>query len=484
MRVPHVQFHVLINFFAAVVLSLTAGCATNPVSGKQELALVSEPQELEMGKQAAQQTRQSIGLVKNDALQSYVQSVGAKLAADSQRPQLPWSFQVVDDPTPNAFALPGGYIFVTRGLMGYMDSEAELAAVLGHEIGHVTARHSVQQISRAQLAQLGLGLGMILAPDLQPFGNLLGSGMQLLFLKFGRDAERQADELGFEYALHDKYDVREMDDVFQSLQSVSQQQKQSPLPAWAATHPDEGERIKTVQRRIAALPPGSLEDTRVGETEFLNSVQGLTFGENPRQGFFRGNRFLHPDLAFEIAFPPGWKTQNLPRAVVGVSPRKDAAIQLTLSQGDPATAAQQFLGQQGLQAGQVAQRSVNGSNAVIAQFAAQTEQGVVQGLAGFVPHGNATYQVLGYSPAQRYGEMERSFLSTIESFSELTDQEALNIKPNVIEVVKLPRSMSLQEFSKAYPSKVDIKTLALINQAPNAGAALPAGKRVKRIVDR
>jgi predicted Zn-dependent protease len=471
----------LITAFAIVLPAVMTGCATNPVSGKQELALVSESQELEMGKQAAEQTRQGIGLVKNDALQSYVQNVGAKLAADSQRPQLPWSFQVVDDPTPNAFALPGGYIFVTRGLMGYMDSEAELAAVLGHEIGHVTARHSVQQISRAQLAQLGLGLGMIFAPDLQQFGNLMGSGLQLLFLKFGRDAERQADELGFGYALHDRYDVREMDDVFESLQSISRQQKQSPLPTWAATHPDEGERIQTVRRRIAALPPGSLEGARVGDTEFLNSVQGLTFGENPRQGFFRGNQFLHPDLAFQISFPAGWKTQNLPQAVVGVSPRQDAAIQLTLSQGEPAQAAEQFLRQQGLQAGQVARRSVNGMSAVIAQFAAQTEQGVVQGLAGFVPHGNATYQVLGYAPAQRYEGLERSFLSTIESFSRLTDRAALNIQPNVIEVVKLPRSMSLQEFAKAYPSKVDIRTLALINQVTNPSAPLPAGKRLKRV---
>ena len=289
------------------------------MTGERQLALVSEPQELEMGKQAAEETRKGIGVVKDDGLQAYVQSVGTKLAAHSERPQLPWSFQVVDDPTPNAFALPGGYIFVTRGLMGYMNSEAELAAVLGHEIGHVTARHSVQQISRAQIAQLGLGLGMILAPDLQQFGNLLGSGLQLLFLKYGRDAERQADELGFGYALHNKYDVREMDDVFESLQSLATQQKQSPLPTWAATHPDEGERIQTVRSRIAKLPPGSLTGTRVGEAEFLDEIQGLTFGENPRQGYFQTNRFLHPDLKFEFTFPQGWKTQNLPQAVVGVS---------------------------------------------------------------------------------------------------------------------------------------------------------------------
>ena len=267
--------------------ALLAGCATNPVTGERQLALVSEPQELEMGKQAAEETRKGIGVVKDDGLQAYVQRVGTQLAAHSERPQLPWSFQVVDDPTPNAFALPGGYIFVTRGLMGYMNSEAELAAVLGHEIGHVTARHSVQQISRAQIAQLGLGLGMILAPDLQQFGNLLGSGLQLLFLKYGRDAERQADELGFGYALHNKYDVREMDDVFESLQSLAAQQKQSPLPTWAATHPDEGERTvpEPVRSRIAKLPPGEISQVRAlarqnSSTKFRDSRLVKTQGKD------------------------------------------------------------------------------------------------------------------------------------------------------------------------------------------------------------
>jgi predicted Zn-dependent protease len=467
-----------LGFIAALML---AGCATNPVTGEKQLALVSEPQEIEMGKQAAEETRQSIGLVKNDSLQAYLHDIGTRLAKSSERPQLPWSFQVVDDPTPNAFALPGGYIFVTRGLMSYMNSEAELAAVLGHEIGHVTARHSVQQISRAQVAQLGLGLGMILAPDLQPLGDLLGSGLQLLFLKYGRDAERQADELGFKYALHGKYDVREMDDVFASLQKISQQEHRSPLPTWQTTHPDEGERIQTVQRRIAELPPGALEGTRVGEAEFLDRVQGMAFGENPRQGYFEGTRFLHPDLAFQIAFPAGWKTQNLPQAVVGVSPQQDGAIQLTVGRGDPEQAARQFLSQQGVQAGQAARKNVNGLPAVIAEFAAQTQQGTVQGVVSYVSYQNATYQIVAYAPTQRYGNLQNRFLETIDSFGPLKDPAALRVQPKHIEVVKLPRAMSLQEFAREYPSAADLKTLALINQVEENGQ-LPAGQRVKRVV--
>ncbi len=463
--------------------ALASGCATNPVTGKHELSLVSESQEIAMGKQAAEETRQGIGVVKDDALQAYVQSVGSKLAARGERPNLPWSFQVVDDPTPNAFALPGGFIFVTRGLIGYMDSEAELAAVLGHEIGHVTAKHSVEQISRAQIAQIGLGLGMILAPDLQQFGGLLSSGMQLLFLKFGRDAERQADELGFGYALEEKYDVREMDDVFRSLRRLSKQQKDaSPLPAWASTHPDEGERIAEVRKRVAALPPGALKGSRTGKEEFLTRIEGLSFGENPRQGYFEQNRFMHPDLAFQFAFPAGWKTQNLPQAVVGISPQQDAAIELTMVRDEPARAAQQFLSQQGLQAGASGRRTVNGLPAVVAKFGAQTQQGVVQGMVGFISYRNATYQLTGYSPAQRYETRERSFLNAIDSFGPLTDRTALSVQPNHIEIVKLTRAMTLEEFSRAYPSNVDIRTLAVINQVPNAAAVLPAGKWAKQVV--
>jgi predicted Zn-dependent protease len=323
---------------------------------------------------------------------------------------------------------------------------------------------------------------MILAPDLQPLGNLLGSGLQLLFLKYGRDAERQADELGFRYALQDKYDVREMDDVFASLQKISEQEHRSPLPTWQSTHPDEGERIQTVQRRIAELPPGALEGTRVGRVEFLDHIKGLAFGDNPRQGYFEGTHFLHPDLAFQVTFPEGWKTQNLPQAVVGVSPQQDGAIQLSVGRGDPEQATKQFLGQEGVQAGQAVRKTVNGLPAVVAEFAAQTQQGTVQGLVSYVSYQNATYQIVGYAPTQRYEALQDSLLKTIESFGPLKDQAALRVQPKHIEIVTLPRAMSVQEFARAYPSKVDLKTVALVNQV-DENATFPAGKHVKRIVD-
>ena len=188
----------------AALLALAA-CATNPVTGRRELSLVSESQEVSMGQEAAKEVVGSIGPVPDSALQRYVSGLGTAMARTSERPGLPWSFVVIDDPMVNAFALPGGPIFVTRGILSHMNSEAQLVSVLGHEIGHITAKHSVQQMSQAQLAQLGLAAAVIARPGLAKFGNAASQGLGLLFLKFGRDDETQADGLGFRYMVNAGY---------------------------------------------------------------------------------------------------------------------------------------------------------------------------------------------------------------------------------------------------------------------------------------
>lgn len=235
--------------FALFVLAfLLASCAVNPVTGDRQLALVSEGQEIQIGREVASNAAQEFGLVKDEALQAYVQALGSRLAQASERPDLPWSFQVVDEATPNAFAAPGGFIFITRGLLALLRNEAELVSILGHEIGHVTARHSVAMMSRAQLAQLGIGIASVLSPTAAQFGELAAGGLQLLFLKYGRDAERQADDLGYRYALEQGYDVSEMVNVFAALQQSAQLAGQNPVPSWQASHPYPAERIKRINR--------------------------------------------------------------------------------------------------------------------------------------------------------------------------------------------------------------------------------------------
>ena len=466
---------------AALAGVLAAGCATNPVTGRRQLALISEAQEIQLGQQTSREVAQQLGLVENEALQQYVQRVGEGLARDSERPALPWTFRVVDDPTPNAFALPGGFIFMTRGMMNLIDSEAELAAVLGHEIGHVTARHSVTQISRAQLAQLGLGVGSIFFPEAaQTFGGLAQTGMQLLFLRYGRDAERQADELGFRYALRDRYEVREMDDVFATLQRLGEASGRSTLPSWLASHPAEPERIRSAQARADTVTTRPLN---VRREEYLARIDGLVYGENPRQGFFRDGVFLHPDLRFRIDFPPGWRTQNLPQAVNALAPQQDAVLQLTLAQGTGADdAARRFLAQQGIRPGQGGRQSINGNPAVVAYFQAQTQQGVLTGMAAFIEHGGRTYQVLAFTPAQAFARHEPAFRRVIGSFAQVSDPAVLNVRPNRVDVVRTTRPMTLAEFNRQHPSVIPLPELAILNQVENESAVLPAGswKRVVR----
>ena len=465
-----------------IVGALATGCATNPVTGERQLSLISEAQEIEMGRQAAAEAEQSIGLVDDRALQDYVQRIGASLARDSERPNLPWTFRVVDDPTPNAFALPGGFIFVTRGLMTLMRSEAELAGVLGHEIGHVTAKHSVTMLSRAQIAQLGLGIGSILSPTIARFGDLAGAGMQLLFLKYGRDAERQADDLGFKYALADNYDVRQIPNVFATLARVGEASGQSPLPTWMASHPYPEERIQRMEQAIAQLQR-PLNNTNVGVDPYMARINGLVYGENPRAGFFQNSLFLHPDLRFRWQLPQGWKTQNMTQAVMGGSPQEDALMQLTIAQGNPETAANQFFNQQGLTPAQVQRTSINGMNAVTGYFQAATEQGTLQGFAAFITHDNNTYQILGYAPAQRFSAYENVFRQSIGSFTRLTDPQALNVQPVRIATVRTTQAMTLAEFNQRYPSTgIDLNELALINELPDANARIPVGTWMKRVV--
>ena len=253
-------------------LVLASGCSVNPATGERELALIGEQQEIQMGREADQQIVATLGVYDDAALAQYVQSLGAQLAAQSERPHLPWTFRVIDDPTINAFALPGGFVYVTRGIMTHLRSEAELVGVLGHEIGHITARHSVSQISRAQLTQLGVGLGMILVPQLRPFGDVAGIGLQLLFMSHGREDEREADELGVRYMTRTNHDPRELAGVMLMLERSSELSGGSGrVPEWLSTHPNPGNRAARIQEIVQASG-ADLTGRLVRRNEYLSLI--------------------------------------------------------------------------------------------------------------------------------------------------------------------------------------------------------------------
>ena len=467
---------------AVVVMYLALpSCAVNPVTGDRQLALVSEGQEIQIGHEVATAAEQQFGLVDDAALQAYVHELGTRLAQASERPELPWTFKVIDDPTPNAFAAPGGFIYITRGMLALLRNEAELVSILGHEIGHVTARHSVAMMSRAQLAQLGLGIGSMISPTVAQFGDLAAGGLQLLFLSYGRDAERQADDLGYRYALEQGYDVREMVSVFVALQRSAQLAGQSPVPSWLASHPYPEERIKLIQQRLATLPP-TATPRRIGEDDYLARINGLAYGDNPRDGYFQANRFIHPDLAFRIDFPQGWRMQNLSEAVVAVSAQEDALIQLMLVPGSPREAADAFFGQQGLTAGQVSSQQINGLPAIVGVFEAQTEQAKLGGVATFVALDGRTYRILAYTPAPKRASYEVTFRASTNSFARLTNAKALARQPQRLSIVRVPRAMTVLEFNKVYPSDIPIEELALVNQLEGLQAVMPANFNAKRVV--
>jgi predicted Zn-dependent protease len=462
----------------AAALALAA-CARNPVTGKRQLALVSTEQEIALGKEGAEQVAGSIGRYPDPKVQAYVAEIGARMAKQSERPELPWSFTVLDDATVNAFALPGGPVFVTRGILTHLNSEAELAAVLGHEIGHITARHSVQQISKAQLAQLGLGLGMIFSEDLRQYGQFAGVGLQLMFLKFGRDAERQSDDLGFKYMTEQGYDPREMANVFTTLDRASKREGAGRLPEWLSTHPDPGNRAEKARERAAKVGAAKL---RADREEYVAHVNGMVFGENPRQGFFKGNSFLHPDLRFKVDFPEGWQKANTAAAVVAASPQKDAAVQLTVAgKVSPQEASRKFFSQQGVKPATFASGSVGGLPATASWFEAQTEQGALRGLVSFIAHSGATFMLVGFTPAQKIEAYAPTFQRAVASFGPLTDPAALAVQPARIELVQVPREMTVAEFHAQYPSTAPVEVVAIVNGVPEGGK-LAAGRIAKRIV--
>jgi predicted Zn-dependent protease len=464
----------------AGVLTISGlGCALNPATGRRQLSLISEAQEIELGREAAKQVQQTLGFVNDPDLQKYVQGVGRKLAVSSERPALPWEFHVVDDPTPNAFALPGGFIYITRGMMNLLTSEAELASVLGHEIAHVTARHSVNQISKQQLTQLGLGLGGIVFPTVQEVSPVVGAGLSVLFLKYSRDDEREADEIGFAYVRRESYAVSEFADVFAALERAGGESP-SGLPNWLSTHPAPAERVETARARAAQL---TQPDGRTGRDAYLKQIDGMVFGKNPRQGFFRDRTFYHPDLRFQLEFPRGWDQQNLSQAVVGVAPNGSAVLELTLAEGDDDERAfSRFASMPNVQVAQPTRRSFNGLPGLSAGFAVQTPEGRLQGIVALVEQDGRVFQMVGYAPASSFGNAADALSGSIDSFRRLTDPALLKIEANRIDVVELPREQTLGEFVERYPSVVSVDVLAVINHVPGASARFDAGTLVKRVV--
>lgn len=460
------------------LLLLAAACAVNPATGRRELMLVSEQQEIALGRESDPAITAQFGLVDDPELQAYVSDLGVRLAGVSERPDLPWSFKVVDDPLVNAFALPGGFIYVTRGILAHFDSEAELAGVLGHEIGHVTARHGASQMSRQQLQQIGLVAGMVVSETFREYSGLAATGLQLMNLSYSRDDESQSDRLGLRYISRLEYDADAMIGVFEMLATAGGGSGQSRLPEWQLTHPYPETRSEDMRAEIART--GVSRDGLVERDRYLEMLDGMVFGQNPRDGYFEGQRFLHPELAFEVTFPSGWSTVNQRDQVGAVSAEEDAIVVLTVASdvATPSAGLRDFLSQQGITGGGISESETNGVTTARATFRAETENNAVEGEVAFLSHGGVTYRMLGYTAAARWSARRAVVASTVSSFAPVTDPAVLDVQPMRLRIVTLPEAMSLNSFVRANPQGVDVDELARLNRV-GPGEVIPARTRIK-----
>ena len=457
-----------------------SGCAVNPATGQRQLDLIGESREIEIGRSADPDIVASMGEVEDPELNAYVSRIGNELAAASERPGLPWSFTVLDDPLVNAFALPGGYVYVTRGILAHFESEAELAGVLGHEIGHVTARHGVSRMSRTVLQQLGLGVGKAVSKDIREYAQLFEVGLGLINLSYSRDEETQSDELGVRYMTRSGYDPGAMEGVFRMLASVSGSPG-SRIPEWQASHPYPENREAHIRDLVAALPPG-LSTTKVERDAYLDRVQGMVYGANPREGYFNGRRFLHPEMAFQLIFPEGWKGENRRTMVAAQAPDQDGlvALQLAGDATDPRAALQAFLDTEGITGGPAAPSDRGGLTGWRAPFTAVDGTTAIAGEVLFVAHGGRVFQVMGASSQGAWPTRRPSVQAALASFQPLTDARVLAVQPWRLEVTTLPTSMTLRAFHQRYPSPVSVEELAAINRV-GVDDTLPQGTRLKRV---
>lgn len=471
--------------------TLLAGCAVNPVTGQREVVLMSPEREAAVGKQVAAEVERNIGLLRSPAFEQYVNAVGQRLARYSPRQDVTYRFFIANMEEPNAFALPGGYVYVSRGLLTITNSEAELANVIGHEIGHVAARHSAQRETRA----LGVGVLSVLgsiaagalggaeaAKSVSQFGQVAGAG---LIASYSRDQERQSDEIGQKLAAQAGWDPAAMTRFLSTLERQSELSEAGPRrPSFFDSHPITTERVRTTAARAKTLHVVPSPPITRSRADFFARLDNLLIGPDPAEGVFRDNLFLHPTLGFAMAFPRGWKTQNQKVAVKAASPKRDAMVVLEGQgrAGDPHVAAQRFAQQNGLQLQDGHSLRIGDLPAYGAVAEAQTQQGTLGVHLTWVAHPSGMFRITGATSVSRFRQYARVFRSAAESFRSITGRERNSIRELRLRVVKARAGESLALLAKRTGNRWNIKETALANGL-STNVKLTGGEAVKIAVE-
>jgi predicted Zn-dependent protease len=482
---------------------LLAGCGSavvNPVSGERERSVMSEASELAEGQKAHQQVLQEYGLVKNAKLQAYVNELGQQLAKLSHRSQLQWHFTVLDSPEINAFALPGGYVYVTRGILAYMDSEADLAGVIGHEIGHVTARHGAQRATRQQDAGLGVLAASVLGAVLESQG-VAGAGQAAsqvsqsvasgYIASYGREQELQADGLGAEYLARSNHDPRNMINVitvlkdqerFAADQARAEGRAAPQSNSWLASHPSNEQRLQMITQLAAQYPLKSKSAyADEGRVRYLQAIGGMAFGESAEQGLVRGRHFYHEALGIALTSPLGWKIQNEPSQLTLVNAERDAALVLKTAPPQAGRTHDEVIKSllQPTQ-GQTDRLLINGLPATHFSGVRTNAQGLAKTLEATVVSGPASTTYLLNYVAKDAAALQRARSSLQEAqatFRALTATDRAAARPWVIQTTPYPRG-GFAELARHSPLERAAQHLRLINGFYGGGEPRP-GQLVK-----
>ncbi len=450
---------------------------------------MTEDQEIAMGANYDPSVISTFGLYENEELLNFITEKGNELAKISHRPNLEYHFRILDSPVVNAFAVPGGYIYFTRGILAQFNSEAELIGVLGHELGHVTARHSASQQSKQQLGQLALIGGLVISPQFRYFADYAMQGMQLLFLKFSRDNETESDRLGVEYSSKIKYDANQMADFFQVLQKMQLNSEQGGVPTFLSTHPDPGDRYNAVQNEAKEWQDSlKYGNWQVNRDKYLKMIDGIVYGEDPRQGYVESNIFYHPDLKFKFPFPKGWQLVNTPLQVQIAPEDGKAIIILTLSQQDSLQkAVDTNINKLSLTVIERKSIEVNGFPAIalqskqIPQDTQSNAQDTIRLQSYFIQYNKNIYIFHGITFDSIYETHRQNFTTTMGEFSRLTDPAKLNKKPERIRIKEVQRSGSVADVLGYYGvPESQKKNIALLNNM-NLSDRLVGGDLIKII---
>jgi predicted Zn-dependent protease len=458
-----------------VAVLLAAACSFNPATGRLQLTTVTESEEIALGKENDAQVVEALGLYDDERLSTLVGEVGAKLATQSERPELPWTFRVLDDPTVNAFALPGGFVYVTRGLLVHLRSKDELAAVLGHEIGHVTARHGVVQLRKTRVAAASVGVFRVLDPNLRHVGGIAAGTAGLVLLKHGRDDEYEADGLGIRYTQRAGYASAATVGVFDVLVRVSRAEPGGRVPTWLSTHPDPELRRERVQSMASGAAPEL-------DPAYLGVLDGVVYGPDPRSGFIVETTFVHPREGFAIDLPEGWKASHDGPRAIAVAPDEASLFVIAPTPAESAAKAlEQFFADGSFTRGEAWNGEVGGFPVASAGFSASTSDGGLSGLLAFVDYDEDTVLALAaMGPAAEWEQRLATVATTFASFRRapraLAEVEPMRVRPYT-----LPAATSLAALQAARPSSIELPQLCLLNGIDDAAVELPEGTVVKRV---